>query len=318
MARLFNNRVTRWVIAMVVLICLLGAAFYGGRVYQNSADQSLFDQYNPTPQTGQSGTGRSFSFTGGSSTNLVGQALTVGTPPPLTPQASGSASTTVPPAGGTPVPGTGSSSPTGAAASSIGTLVSLSGTALTIQTFQGTNVTARVATTSRFYLAGTAALSTLAAGQHVAIGTDRADPTSTAATSVTISPAGAPYASVRIFAGGAAGGGFGGGAGGGAGGSGGAGGGGGTPGGGAFGGGAAVPTGTIVKVSSTALTLQTSTGTKTFSLTSATPVYQLSPASAAKMKTGVRTAVSLQGQGSAAVVAAAAQPSGNGFVSFVS
>jgi hypothetical protein len=311
MRQLWKNRTVRWLVEMVVLICLLGAAFYGGRVYQNNADQSLFNQYNPKAQTGNAAGGRNFSFTGGSSTSLVSQALSVGTPPPLTPVAASTAATP----GTAASPGSSGGSPSAnGAANAIGTLQSISQTALTIQSFQGTSVTARVTTRSRFYAATSAARSTLATGQHVAIGLDFADPSSTAATSVTISPAGAPYASVRVFGGGGSGGGFGGRSGGGNAGGGGA---GGTPGSGRF---VAFtePTGTLVKVSGTSLTLQTSAGVKTFSLSSSTQVYQLSPLPISKMQTGVRTAVSLQGQGNAAVVVAAAQPSGSGFVTFVS
>src|SRR5579875_2980982 len=83
-------------IAMVVIgLIALGLSFYGGRVYQNNADQKLFTAYNPPTQSpngaafgnrgasfGGAGGGGSASLGGGSSNSQVQAALAVGTPPP--------------------------------------------------------------------------------------------------------------------------------------------------------------------------------------------------------------------------------------------
>lgn len=89
-----NNRILTTTLAVIVALALLAGAFYVGRAYQNSIDQSLFTAYNP-PQRGSGGAASgasfggsaggnsSFSFAGGNSQRAqINAALAVGTPPP--------------------------------------------------------------------------------------------------------------------------------------------------------------------------------------------------------------------------------------------
>src|SRR5881227_234308 len=97
MGQLGRSKVARTVVGIVAGVVLLGGAFYGGRVYQNNADQKLFVAYNP-PQsnTGAGTSGTSFGsggFGGGSSQNAqINAALAAGNPPSSASSGSGSAS----------------------------------------------------------------------------------------------------------------------------------------------------------------------------------------------------------------------------------
>lgn len=365
MVRIVGSRGLRTLVLLIVVVVLVGGSFYAGRVYQNNADQSVINAFNPVQQTtGRAGAaGASFSFTrGGSANSPVNAALAVGTPPPA-PTSASPATQGVGSVGATTPGGTGGS-PSGN--SVIGSLTSLTGSALTVQTFQGGSTSLAVTSSTHFYQVTTKTMQALATGDRVAIGLDRSDSTNSTAASITVSPAGAPFALVRAsfgggsargngaggsgggFGGGGNGGGFGSGTGGGGNGSGfggasgsgsgfggGNGGGNGASGSGAGAGGATggsgagtgfggfrrqpPPTGTIVSVSSSAITVKTGQGAQqTYKLTSSTVVYALAPVSASALKTGTMTSVSQSTQGGKAAAVAVAQSSSGGLVTFVS
>src|SRR5438067_6440224 len=150
MGRLGRSKTARTVLGIVVGLALLGGAFYGGRVYQNNADQKLFVAYNP-PQSnntraGINGTsfGSGGGFGGGSSQNAqINAALAVGNPPSSASSGSGSASSASSGSGSTSSTagqraastGRGGTASAGTARALTGQLLSISGGALTVQSF---------------------------------------------------------------------------------------------------------------------------------------------------------------------------------------
>lgn len=197
-------------IAMVVVgLIALGLSFYGGRVYQNNADQKLFTAYNPPTQSpngaafgnrgasfgGAGGGSGGASLGGGSSNAQVQAALAVGTPPQPTSEAGSGAIST-----GQGVSSAGASGRLGL----VGQLVSATNGTLTLQSFQGQQSVATTARTA-YYTVAAASAHSLAVGQQVAVTLVRGS--SSTAQSVTIVPSGSPFIAVRSFGFGGSGGG---------------------------------------------------------------------------------------------------------------
>ncbi len=197
-------RAMKYVLTVVIGVALLGLCFYGGRVYQNNADQKLFTAYAPpTPGGGSSSGATSFGggagasgasasgagFGGGTSNTQVQAALAVGTPPPQP---------TPPGAGAVSLPQGASSG--GAQRGLVGQLASIAGGTLTVQSFQGPQ---SVATTARtgYYRVDAATAAALTVGQRVAVTVISG---TTQARSVTVVPTGSPFISVRAFGSGGA------------------------------------------------------------------------------------------------------------------
>ncbi len=76
---------------LVIVLCA-GLAFYGGRVYQNSADQPLFTQYSP-PVAVSAGASGSYFGGGTSSSSQIQAALAYATPPGSSSSQAGGSST---------------------------------------------------------------------------------------------------------------------------------------------------------------------------------------------------------------------------------
>src|SRR5579883_2863740 len=321
MRKLMQSRLVRTIGVIVVAVALIGAAFYGGRVYQNNIDQKLFADYNPAQANSASGTGAGFGGAGGLSASggfggsgqnaQVNAALSVGNPPSSTPPSGGAATTGQ---GGTSTGQTSTSTGSGSAtngqggqASGIpgggqralsGQLVSLKGGTLTVQSFLGQQ-SLQTSGLTHYYEVAAAGAKALSVGQKVAISPDPSD--TTTAGSVTIAPSSGLFVRVRSLGsfngnGGSNGGGFGSGGNGGGFGSGGSGGGfgsgsggSGTGGGyGGFGGGRGGLTGTITGMDNGSLTLKTVQGTsQTMKVTSSTAVYRVVAATAAQLKAGM-------------------------------
>lgn len=183
--------------------CVLGvivASFYGGRLYQNNVDQTLFVAYyppTPGPSANAFGGGGGGLGAGGS---LVGAALSAGLPPSAqaaaaTPSPSSAAAGAAPGAtSGTPaVTASG-----GAAARLItGQLVSIAPTSLVLRLPSGQTSSFPIAAgQTAFYRASTTTAQTLVAGDQVTAAVSRAAGQFTL-TSLTIGPAGPEYAYVQ-------------------------------------------------------------------------------------------------------------------------
>jgi hypothetical protein len=186
------------VFAGVVVAILLGLGFYGGRAYQNNIDQKLLTDYNP-PTVGArvglgSGTGGSFAASGtragrgaGSTRGQSPQvraALSVGSPPG-TNSATSSGSSAGSSAGTLPAA---SQSTSGQLNRIVGTLSSVNGRSLSVQSFQGGSQSVSFTPQTRFYKTVVAAVTALAVGEQVTI---RASGTMAkpVATTITIGPA---------------------------------------------------------------------------------------------------------------------------------
>src|SRR5579883_2507982 len=234
MRKLMQSRLVRTIGVIVVAVALIGAAFYGGRVYQNNIDQKLFADYNPAQANSASGTGAGFGGAGGLSASggfggsgqnaQVNAALSVGNPPSSTPPSGGAATTGQ---GGTSTGQTSTSTGSGSAtngqggqASGIpgggqralsGQLVSLKGGTLTVQSFLGQQ-SLQTSGLTHYYEVAAAGAKALSVGQKVAISPDPSD--TTTAGSVTIAPSSGLFVRVRSLGsfngnGGSNGGGFG-------------------------------------------------------------------------------------------------------------
>lgn len=278
--------------ALVVLL-LMGGAFYGGRVYQNNADQQILTSFTPqnTGRTAFGGRGGG----GGGAGGLVAAALAVGTPP-----ADAGTGQSAAPAGGQGGAASGTGSQGGAAVSGgvtgptgaggrgtvTGQWVSADKTSLTVQGYQGQQSVPTTAAT-HYYQANVSTAAALAVGQRVSVAPDSANPGT--ASTVTIAPSGNLAVTVRFFGGGG-GGGFGGGAGGASGGGGGFGGAGGATG--------ARPrrapgvAGTISALTSGSLTLRTAAGqTQAVKLAAATRVFQVEATTSDQYQAGSMVSV---------------------------
>ncbi len=284
--------------ASVVLVFVLavGLAFYGGRVYQNNVDKPLFTQYNPPTTTGGTGgaSGRGSSYFGAVSSggSQIQAALAYATPPgSTTSQSGGTANGTsggqtgtgatggqtgtgatggqggtgatggqggtgatggqggTGATGGQGGSGTTGGQSTGAATDSTevaGTLVSLANGKLTIKTSQGANQTVSTTASTTYYDAQKATSSAITKGQNVTISMAASGSSQGfSAGDITIAPPGALYGYVKQQAPAAGGFGF-------------------------------SPAGTVVSLSGSTLTLQTSTGRSlSISIDNSTAVYQL-------------------------------------------
>lgn len=241
MKRFIQSKAVRAVLAIVASALLLGGAFYGGRVYQNNADQKLFAEYNPPQQaTGTGARGSAFGNFGGggggtSQGAQINAALSAGDPPSSSSAGSPSSSSAGSPssngassgpsgasgastgqgtsAGQGAAPATQGSAPTAASSGRpvTGQLVSFSGGTLTLQSFLGQQSLPTTPQT-HFYRVLAASPAALAVGEWVAIAPDPSN--LSLAASVSIAPSRTLFVRVRAF-GGAGSGGFGSGSGGG-------------------------------------------------------------------------------------------------------
>jgi hypothetical protein len=259
----------------LVFVVAVGLAFYGGMVYQNHIDQPLFSQYTPSSTGGgrAGGAGASFfgSFASGGSQTAA--ALAYATPPPSTGStasstatsnggsqsgangANGGSGSTAGGAGngGASTGGAagGSASASGGGSDVSGTLVSATGSALTLTDATGAKQTIATNSSTQYYQVKTVPASTLAVGQQVSLamsfGGGQGGPS---VDSVTIAPSGSLYGFVKAYPA-VSGGGFG-----------------------------FSPTGKVTAVSNGTVTVTTSSGrAMPLTLSSSTTVYQLVPVS---------------------------------------
>ena len=279
---------------VLVFVLAIGLAFYGGRAYQNNIDQPLFTQYNPPVAAGGPGgaggaaSGRTGSYFGAVSSggSQVQAALAYATPPgsttsPISGTASGATGgqpgsgsqgtsggqgASGAQGGGQSGSGAGGTATSGSAASSTevtGTLVSLADGKVTVKTTQGANQTVPTSAKTTYYVAKAVAGSAIVKGQKVTIGMAAGGSSSGfSAGDITIAPAGSLYGYVRQLQAASAGGfGF-------------------------------SPAGTVVSLTGSTLTLQTSTGrSMSISVDSSTAVYQLQKATSSDIHTGATVSV---------------------------
>ena len=142
MGRLGRSKTARTVLGIVVGLALLGGAFYGGRVYQNNADQKLFVAYNP-PQSNNTRAGingTSFGSGGGFGSGGNGGGFGSGT-------------------GGF-----------GRGAGLAGTITALGHGTITVQTQQGGSQTVKLTALTSVYRVVAATREGLKAGSYVSVG----------------------------------------------------------------------------------------------------------------------------------------------------